>query len=718
MITTLYRCIPRILPVFFFIILVSAQLRAQTMPWELVGPYIGTTASFATGDGLLVAMPDEGLFTSEDVGDHWSRVPYHFNRQDIQFVVARGSMIFAFGKGLERSTDRGLTWDHLYTPLPYSAACFIGDTIYAISTYGNIYRSDDNGVQWSHVASLPEKEGRMLRSDGPTLYYEGGRGLFRSRDGGRTWSSLWKNPTANSIRTFASHDSLLILSLPLGTQPDLLYRSTDDGTTWAVVPRSGIPMYFYSIVWDRDEFFASCVYQGGVFRSRDGLNWSRIPSSPFSELKTIHVAGDTMLVASYGWQMEGGAHGGIFRSLDRGETWQRINNGYVNEPVRSIASLDNDLYVSVRNSGLFKSTDNGTRWSFVSSTISYHDVRCVTASPTAVVIGMSSSGLSGSGGIYRSVDRGASWVRTDPGLGSVSRLTASGNLIVAVARTPGGEEGIYFSDSGDNWQRSATAAEIPSGIMYDIRFVGNALITGTSSGIFRSMDTGRTWTNISNGIKPTTSISAIGSGNNDVLLAGTAGGQDGSIFRSVNNGVSWTPAHPSQGISEVTGFTSSGNRIFASTKGAGILRSTNNGETWRPFNNGSFETSATGIQIHNGSLFASVESGGILRNALLLAVERDQPHTPSTSPTLYPNPCRNSATIRYHIPEGPEMNPRVNIILYDARGREALRAVDGGRDAGIHNEEIDLTGLASGIYFYALRIDNEQQWGSFVVFGD
>lgn len=64
-----------------------------------------------------------------------------------------------------------------------------------------------------------------------------------------------------------------------------------------------------------------------------------------------------------------------------------------------------------------------------------------------------------------------------------------------------------------------------------------------------------------------------------------------------------------------------------------------------------------------------------------------------------PNPFENTTQVRYRLAaEGP-----VRLALYDARGREVERIVDGLRSAGPHLESLDGRGLASGVY--SLRLD-------------
>lgn len=68
----------------------------------------------------------------------------------------------------------------------------------------------------------------------------------------------------------------------------------------------------------------------------------------------------------------------------------------------------------------------------------------------------------------------------------------------------------------------------------------------------------------------------------------------------------------------------------------------------------------------------------------------------------YPNPTNSRTVFQWSIP----INAHVKLKLYDVLGREILTLVDGFREAGLYENQIDFTNtdLPSGIYLYELRI--------------
>lgn len=65
----------------------------------------------------------------------------------------------------------------------------------------------------------------------------------------------------------------------------------------------------------------------------------------------------------------------------------------------------------------------------------------------------------------------------------------------------------------------------------------------------------------------------------------------------------------------------------------------------------------------------------------------------------YPNPFNPNTTIRYSIPERGE----VELVVYDALGKEIRTLVSGDHDAGVYEVEFNATGLTSGVYFYQIK---------------
>ena len=65
----------------------------------------------------------------------------------------------------------------------------------------------------------------------------------------------------------------------------------------------------------------------------------------------------------------------------------------------------------------------------------------------------------------------------------------------------------------------------------------------------------------------------------------------------------------------------------------------------------------------------------------------------------FPNPFNPTTTIRYALPKAGN----VLLTIYNLRGEEVLKLINGEQPAGYHEISWDGSRLSSGIYFYSLR---------------
>lgn len=135
---------------------------------------------------------------------------------------------------------------------------------------------------------------------------------------------------------------------------------------------------------------------------------------------------------------------------------------------------------------------------------------------------------------------------------------------------------------------------------------GTTLFLGANNGIFRSTDNGATWTAINTGLtnKYVESLAL-----NDVaLFAGTGGG---GVFRSTDNGTSWTAINTGLANKTVWSLAVSGTTIFAGTN-AGIFRSIDNGANWTGSSLGLLYQDVYSLAASGTTIFAGTSGGGIL----------------------------------------------------------------------------------------------------------
>ncbi len=300
--------------------------------------------------GLLAGLIALALLTDTAAAQHappgafadlsWRMVgPMRGGRTRAVTGVASQPGVFYIGAvngGVWKTDDAGRTWRPIFDEQPTQS---IGAIAVAPSDPNIIYVASGEG---------------LLRPD-----LSVGNGIYRSRDGGRTWSHLGLTD-GQQIPELAvdPHDPArlfaAVLGHPYGPNPERgIYRSLDAGATWqrvlyqdedtggsAVAIDPAHPEVVYAGLWqsrlgpweDKNEFNGS---GGGLFKSSDGGNtWKHITAGLPSDLGQINIAiapsNPRRLYATTATtepsEYSSAAGLGVYRSEDAGETWIRISS--------------------------------------------------------------------------------------------------------------------------------------------------------------------------------------------------------------------------------------------------------------------------------------------------------------------------------------------------------------------------------------------------------
>jgi hypothetical protein len=377
-------------------------------------------------------------------------------------------------------------------------------------------------------------------------------GVFRSTDNGTSWNSAGLTDT--SVSSLAvSPNGTGGTNLFAGTYSGVSL-STNDGTSWTPV-NAGLPEWGVGeLAVIGTNVFASTP-RGGVFLSTNNGQYWAAANSGLTDSQSVNVllAVGTTLFAS--------TQGGTYRTTNNGSTWTHADVGLpVNVP--ALAVLGETLFAGAYWDGVFSSTNNGTNWTPVNTGLAARRVFALAVFDTTLFAGTEDSG------VYRTTNNGTNWTQANTG------------LTVPFVRTFG--------------------------------VTGSGLFTGTwGGGLFRTTNNGTDWAVLSHGVPEYPVGAIVVSGTN--LFAGVGSGGRGAwgvVFRSTDNGESWTPQ---MGSGEVSALCSKGMTLFAGTN-LGVSRSTNNGETWTAENTGLPEYPlVTSLAVSDTSLFAGTEDSGVYR---------------------------------------------------------------------------------------------------------
>ncbi len=261
-------------------------------------------------------------------------------------------------------------------------------------SYGNgLYRSDDGGKTWRNVGlKTSEHIGRIaidpkdsnivyVAAQGPLWGPGGDRGLFKTTDNGRTWKNILnisentgvtdvvidpQNPETVYAASYQRRRHMF--TLIDGGPESAIYKSTDAGATWNKV-RAGLPT---------------------TDMGRIGLAVSPVDSNVI-----------------YATVEAGDRKGGVFRSNDRGGSWEKRNEFDAGAMyyARIVADPKDVDRIYVMNVFLMVSDDGGRtlrRLGEKSKHVDNHDIWIEPGNTDHYLVGCD-------GGIYESHDRGANW---------------------------------------------------------------------------------------------------------------------------------------------------------------------------------------------------------------------------------------------------------------------------------------------------------------------
>jgi photosystem II stability/assembly factor-like uncharacterized protein len=243
----------------------------------------------------------------------------------------------------------------------------------------------------------------------------GGDGTFmETTNGGRSW-------TARTLNLQSPHDPLYAVSFQdaqhafvLGNYPDI-FRTVDGGVTW-----SRVMNFPYGGSWYHVDFVSSAMgfmgANGALVTTRDGgTNWKLVqnPNTPV-------VYGMSFLdqsVGLIGGQVAGTSELGVFRTVDRGRTWDNV---FSPGPAgaNDVLFLSNNVAIA-GGAAFYRSVDGGRSWMTVSAPL--RDAVSNFARVSERIL----AAVGTNGTVWRSTDAGRTWSLIQGPVGSLARWAIS-----------------------------------------------------------------------------------------------------------------------------------------------------------------------------------------------------------------------------------------------------------------------------------------------------
>jgi photosystem II stability/assembly factor-like uncharacterized protein len=378
-----------------------------------------------------------------------------------------------------------------------------GATIYLGSAMGGVFKSVNQGVNWTPVFDLYNAPSigalEMSPFDTNTVYvgtgeanasvdsYDG-NGVFRTTDGGASWTSLGLVETrrVGAIEVDPSNPNRIFVAAmgsQFSTNPDRgLYRSEDGGVNWTKV-------LFVNDSTGVTDIAINPVHPETVYCA----TWER--------------------VRHYTYRRAFGPGCGIWRSIDSGTTWTRLAGGL---PAPSDA---------VGRIGL---------------AIAPSQPRTVYAQ---IITGSGANyvGL----GLYRTTDGGDTWIRRDLGATFVNAFGGFGWYFGEITVSPVNPNLVYTcgvqvlrsTDGGANFSSITGSAHVDEHALWVHPTNPNRLYLGSDGGFFQTTAGGSTWTHSLDLPISQFYAGAIDPGNPSRLLGGT---QDNDCLQTSGAPSAWS----------------------------------------------------------------------------------------------------------------------------------------------------------------------------------
>jgi photosystem II stability/assembly factor-like uncharacterized protein len=288
-----------------------------------------------TGDASMMSPTGDFEITSPDVVYALMASPTF--AADQTCFAARAS-------GLYGSSDGGLTWQPLYGSLKSANA--LPTSAVAVSS--------DYGADHTLFAAV---EGSVLRS----------------RDGGQSWE-IAPMPSSPLIVTLCAsptfgRDGVLFA----GTAQDGVYHSADRGNHWVAWNFGLYDLNILCVAVSPDFARDETLFVGtesGLYQSTNGGRAWRELAFPAEYTPVLSVALSPAYSLERGTLYAGTEASGLFRSVDQGQTWERLGENVLPADVSNVAvSADNqsctDL-LALTSAGILVSHDDGVTWQDVS----------------------------------------------------------------------------------------------------------------------------------------------------------------------------------------------------------------------------------------------------------------------------------------------------------------------------------------------------------------
>lgn len=549
-----------------------------------------------TGDPNMpsIMFNGDGIFKSTDAGETWqylglsqagiiSKIQIDpANPQNLYVATMGNPYVRDNERGIYKSTNGGVTWQQI---LFVSNQAGASDLIINPSNPQVLYASF-----WDRI-----------RNNTESIVYGPHARIYKTTDGGATWNQLGGGlPTGIMGRTglamsAQNPDKLYAVYIDSLSTPGGLFKTTDGGATWSSVDINALEDKCSNFGWyfgkihlhptnDEEVYFHAII----LWRKAAG-------SSSWLTAAGGHADSHDLVILPSGkryWANDGG----VYRREINQNTWVRCNNLPTTQFYHTNFNPHTpDIYwAGAQDNGIKKgNTQNFNSWANVYGADGF---RCGFHPTDPNTFWVETQ----NGTIHKTTDGGATWQTGQACLGTNDRCNWDTPFFISSHNSEkhfAATYRVYISSGGTGW--SAISGDLTDGIVYEPRFhtisclsespsLADKLLAGTSDGNVWRRDPVGGWVNITTGLPERYVTSVHGSPTLPNRIFTTHSGfRDNEyiphIHRSDNNGQTWTDISgdlPQIPVNDLLVLPNHADSVLFAATDAGVYFTVNSGTTW------------------------------------------------------------------------------------------------------------------------------------------
>jgi hypothetical protein len=505
------------------------------------------------------------------------------------------------GDGVWKTTDGGATWQHLGLDNTFEIGRIVVDpknpsnvfvaamgALFFHNVDRGVYRSQDGGSTWTKVLFVSDGAGAIdlaidpvtpsrvfaatwerQRTPEARIYGGPGSGLWRSTDGGTTWTALAGGLPASStgpsrigvVVAPSSPSTVYTIFSKADFSLDGVFRSTDSGTTWTRQSVTNLASIIGAQCYWSGRMFVHPTNPSDLWVDGVGLAHSTNGGASFTSISGLHAdqhaqwfspANPAVILK--------GNDGGVYRSTNSGSTWTHFANLPISQfyTVEAHPAEPAKIYGGLQDNGVQRTTTGQTNdW----SSIVGGDGLEVHVDPLSTQVIYAESQF---GALRRSTNGGTSFSSATSGL--TGRLGWKTPIAIDPASTGTGTTSTLYlgsdllfrsTNSAASW--TAISADLTNGnqgvgtiVFGTITTVAvapsnkNTIYIGTDDGnVWVTQNAGASYTKITAGL-PTLWVTrvAVDPGNDAIAYATFSGFRVDQplphVFRTTDHGATWS----------------------------------------------------------------------------------------------------------------------------------------------------------------------------------